>query len=55
MVLGANWRLAKAKSSMLHENNPDAAFMDEIRRNVGEKEPQTGAQVTSHQLSSLTS
>ena len=30
MVLGANWRLANAKSSMVHENNPDAACMDEI-------------------------
>ena len=32
MVLGANWRLANAKSSMVHENNPDAACMDEIER-----------------------
>ena len=32
MFLGANWRLANAKSSMVHENNPDAACMDEIER-----------------------
>ena len=32
MVLGANWRLAHAKSSMVHENNPDAACMDKIER-----------------------
>ena len=25
IILGANWRLANAKSSMLQENNPDAA------------------------------
>ena len=29
MVLGANWRLANAKSCMVHENNLDAACMDE--------------------------
>ena len=32
MVLGANWRRANAKSSMVHENNSDAACMDEIGR-----------------------
>ena len=32
MVLGENWRLATAKSFMVHENNPDAACMDEIER-----------------------
>ena len=30
--MDANWRLANAKSSMVHENNPDAAYMDEIER-----------------------
>ena len=30
MVLGANWRLANAKSSTVHQNNPDAACMDGI-------------------------
>ena len=32
VVLGANWRLANAKSSMVHENNRDAACMDEMER-----------------------
>ena len=32
MVLGANWRLANAKSSMVYGNNPDAACLDEIER-----------------------
>ena len=30
MVLGANCQVVNAKSSMVHENNPDAACMDEI-------------------------
>ena len=30
--MDANWRLANAKSSMVHENNPDAACMGEIER-----------------------
>ena len=47
MVLGANWRLANAKSSMVHENNPDAACMGEIERT----ERRAGVQATlSHQL-----
>ena len=32
VVLGASMRLSNAKSSMVHENNPDAACMDEIER-----------------------
>ena len=32
MVLGANWRLANATISMVRENNPDAACIDEIER-----------------------
>ena len=32
MVLGANWQLANAKCSMVHENNPDAVCMYEIER-----------------------
>ena len=32
MVLGANWRLADGKSSMVHENNVGAARMDELKR-----------------------
>ena len=39
-ILGANWRLASAKSSMLQDNNPDAAHMYEIHRKNGEKEQQ---------------
>ena len=30
MVLGVNWRLANAKSSMVHEDNTDTAYMDEM-------------------------
>ena len=41
MVLGLNCRLANAKNSMVHENNPDAACMDEIRRKDGENEEQS--------------
>ena len=26
-MLGANWPLANAESSIIHENNPDAACM----------------------------
>ena len=40
-LLGANWRCANAKSSMLQENNPDAACMHEIhtgRKKNGEKD-----------------
>ena len=44
MVLGANWRLANAKSSMVHENNPDAACMDEIERT----ERKSSVQATLH-------
>ena len=47
MVLGANWRLANAQSSMVHENNLDAACMDEKERT----ERKSSAQATSHQLS----
>ena len=43
MVLGANSRLANATSSMVHENNPDAACMDEIERT----EKKTSIQATS--------
>ena len=32
MILGATLRLANANSSMVHENNPDAASMYEIER-----------------------
>ena len=47
MVLGPNWRLARAKkSSMVHENNPDAAGTDEIERT----ERKSSVQATSHQL-----
>ena len=46
MVLGANWRLANAKSAMVHQNNPDAAYMDEIER----AERKSSVQATSHQL-----
>ena len=47
MVLGANWRLAYAKGSMGHENNPDAVFMDEI----GKTERKSNVQATSsHRL-----
>ena len=43
MVLVANWRLANAKSSMAHENNPGAAGMDEThRKKDGEKSRCTG-------------
>ena len=37
-ILCANLRLASAKSSMLHGNNPDAAYVYEIHRKDGEKE-----------------
>ena len=47
MVLGANWRLANAKSSMVHESNPDAECMDEIERT----ERKRNAQATSHRQS----
>ena len=40
VVLGASMRLSNAKSSMVHENNPDAACMDEIED--GQKERCTG-------------
>ena len=40
MVVGANWRLASAKSFMVHENNPDAACMDEIERTERESSVQ---------------
>ena len=46
-VLGANWRLANAKSSMVHESNPDAECMDEIERT----ERKSNAQATSHRQS----
>ena len=46
MVLSANWRLANAQSSMVHENIPDAACMDDIER----AEIKTSVQATSHQL-----
>ena len=32
MVLGANSDLQHAKSSMVHQNDLDAAYMDEIER-----------------------
>ena len=51
MVLGANWRLANAKSSMVHKNNPDAACMDEIERT----ERRSSIDATSHQLRSCLS
>ena len=50
MVSGENWRLANAKSSMVHENNPDAACMDEIERARRER---AVYEATSHQLSFL--
>ena len=34
MVLGAKRRLVNAKSSVVHENNPDAARVDEIEMRV---------------------
>ena len=40
MVLGANWRLANAKSSMVHEKNPDAVH-GRCRKD-GDKEQRTG-------------
>ena len=47
MILGANWRLANADVFMVHENNPDAAFVDQIERT----ERRSSVQATSHQLS----
>ena len=47
MVIRASWWLANAKSSMFHENNPDAECMDEIERT----ERKSSLQGTSHQLS----
>ena len=53
MLLGANWRPANAKSSMFHENNPNAACIDEmdetdkIQRMERKK---SSVQATSHQL-----
>ena len=38
MNLSANWRLAYSKSSMLQENNPDAACMYEIHAKDRERE-----------------
>ena len=32
MVFGANWRLANAKSFMVHKSNPNAACTDKIER-----------------------
>ena len=32
VALGAHWRLANAKSFMVHEKNPDAACMHETER-----------------------
>ena len=32
MFLGTNWRRANVKISMVHDNNPDAAFMDGIEK-----------------------
>ena len=32
MASDANWRLANAKSSIVHDNNPDAACMDGMER-----------------------
>ena len=46
VVLGASMRLSNAKSSMVHENNPDAACMDEIET----AEKKSSVQATSHQL-----
>ena len=42
-VLGANGRLANAESSMVHENNPDAACTDEEK---GRSEVQCTGSVT---------
>ena len=32
MASGANWRLENVKRSMVHENKPDAACIDEIEK-----------------------
>ena len=44
MVLGAKRRLVNAKSSVVHENNPDAACMPlgEMERRRGRRDQFTG-------------
>ena len=48
MVLGANCRLANAKSSMVHENNPDAACVGEIERTERKKSVQQANNFVHH-------
>ena len=51
LSMGANWRLANAKSFIVHENNPESACMHEIER----MEREGSVQATSHQLSCFVS